>query len=163
MSLKQFVSSSLAAISIGSLAILPAEASSSSANYTFKKVVGNTYIHNATVIKRSGGGTRVKVKFTLPACSSRSYLYGTLKVSFYSKYGGYMRDYTIYSAGRAVNNEGQTLTRSVWSRTNLTPSGGRVWVSENFTCKSLAPLNNNIGKPNTDWLKRLDPTRGIFY
>ena len=40
----------------------------------------------------------------------------------------------------------------------MNTSRGKVYITENLTCKSLAPL-----RVNTDGLEKYDPTRGIFW
>ena len=140
-----------------------AQASGNSQTYYYNKSIGKVYFKSATVYKKSNGGTAIKATFTLPTCGSRYYLSGYVQTSFYAKDGGYMKNYTLYTANRYRNNEGQTLTRYASSNYRMSPVGGRSYMHVNLTCQPLAPLRTNIKKPNTDWLKKYDPTEGVFW
>ena len=124
--------------------------------------IGNVRVHKSYIhTYRASNGRRytsVKTSFTLPTCSSRHYLSGTVKQS-YSAGGGRLGTRTLYTATRAVNNEGNRLVRSTGGYVDL-PDNGTVNISVNLTCKSLAPLRNNIRVPDTS---RYDPTKGIFW
>ena len=148
----------------------------SSNTYTFNRYIGSAYIgkvKGSRVKDRNRANytdTKISTTFTLPTCGSRYYLSGPIQVKYTSSTGRSTGWKTVSQQYRGRNQEGQTVTRTVRSSSGLKSKGGTVSVKTNLTCKSLAPLKNNVtddlGKTRdrvNDWLKDNDPTKGVFW